>query len=283
MKAIRRPEIPPTIIATTANPGIFPKTRKPIVVADGPFPIPLPPPVDDIIGAIKRFEVEAKKEKKEMKQKVESMEEKYKRLMDDFDKYESFETKLDNLDLNMRSENKKVRGEFRKRDKSLFYMVSKKFLPYIRSLISRMDVIDEKLKKMEELDYHYGAGDIDEHEDLLKTMMMQEKEPRNREHLEQKMFGSHKHDKLMKEVTEQEEEQVEEQVEEPLEQETVLQSDSVEQEILEQALLQQEQEQKDEEDEDDDEDEDEDDEDEYDDEDGDEEEDEDEDEDEDEK
>ena len=279
MKAIRRPEIPPTIIATTANPGIFPKTRKPIVVADGPFPIPLPPPVDDIIGAIKRFEVEAKKEKKEMKQKVESMEEKYKRLMDGFDKYESFETKLDNLDLNMRSENKKVRGEFRKRDKSLFYMVSKKFLPYIRSMISRLDVIDEKLKKMEELDYHYGAGDIDEHEDLLKTMMLQEKEPGNRELLEQKKFGSHKHDKLMKEVTEQ----VEEQVEEPLEQETVLQSDSVEQEILEQALLQQEQEQKDEEDEDDDEDEDEDDEDEYDDEDGDEEEDEDEDEDEDEK
>ena len=146
MKAIRRPEIPPTIIATTANPGIFPKTRNPIVVADGPFPIPLPPPVDDIIGAIKRFEVEAKKEKKEMKQKVESMEEKYKRLMDDFDKYESFETKLDNLDLNMRSENKKVRGEFRKRDKSLFYMVSKKF-QYSQIMVKKEGFLCNELKE----------------------------------------------------------------------------------------------------------------------------------------
>ena len=125
-------------------------------------PLPLPPPIDGIIGAVERFELEAKKEKEDMKQQVESMEEKYKRLMGSFDEFKSFGTKLNNLDMNLRSLNKNVEAEFRKRDKAMIRLISKKLLPKIRSMISRMDVIDEKLtdvgtwtEKMEDEDNHY--------------------------------------------------------------------------------------------------------------------------------
>ena len=91
-----------------------------------------------------------------MKQQVESMEEKYKRLMGSFDEFKSFGTKLNNLDMNLRSLNKNVEAEFRKRDKAMIRLISKKLLPKIRSMISRMDVIDEKLtEKMEDEDNHY--------------------------------------------------------------------------------------------------------------------------------
>ena len=119
----------------------------------------------NIIAAIKRLELEARKEKEELKERVEFVEEKYKILLGDLKKYQQKTekslgnqlNKLNNIDMNLRSHERKVNGEFSKRDKSMLYLVSKKFLPYIRSLISRMDGVEEKLKKMDK-DYYGGAS-----------------------------------------------------------------------------------------------------------------------------
>ena len=111
--------------------------------------------------------MEARKEKEELRERVELLEENYKGLADDFEKYQhktekSLENQLNQLnkiDMNLSSQKKRVKTEFDKRDKSMLYLVSKKFLPYIRSLISRMDGMDEKMKKMEkEAEYYGGAG-----------------------------------------------------------------------------------------------------------------------------
>ena len=119
----------------------------------------------NIIAAIKRLELEARKEKEELKERVEFVEEKYKILLGDLKKYQQKTekslgnqlNKLNNIDMNLRSHERKVNGEFSKRDKSMLYLVSKKFLPYIRSLISRMDGVEEKLKKMDK-DYYGEAS-----------------------------------------------------------------------------------------------------------------------------
>ena len=119
----------------------------------------------NIIAAIKRLELEARKEKEELKERVEFLEEKYKILLGDLKKYQQKTekslgnqlNKLNNMDMNLRSHERKVNGEFSKRDKSMLYLVSKKFLPYIRSLISRMDKVDEKLKKTDK-DYYGEAS-----------------------------------------------------------------------------------------------------------------------------
>ena len=93
------------------------------------------------------------------------MEEKYKILLGDLKKYQRKTekslgnqlNKLNNIDMNLRSHERKVQAEFSKRDKSMLFLVSKKFLPYIRSLISRMDRVEEKLKKMDK-DYYGEAS-----------------------------------------------------------------------------------------------------------------------------
>ena len=119
----------------------------------------------NIIAAIKRLELEARKEKEELKERVEFVEEKYKILLGDLKKYQQKTekslgnqlNKLNNIDMNLRSHERKVQAEFSKRDKSMLFLVSKKFLPYIRSLISRMDGVEEKLKKMDK-DYYGEAS-----------------------------------------------------------------------------------------------------------------------------
>ena len=121
----------------------------------------------DIIAAVERLELEARKEKEELEQRVDLLEANFKGLADDFKKQQqktekSLENQLNKLnkfDMSLSSHKVKVKVEFDKRDKSMLYLVSKKFLPYIRSLISRMDGMDEKMKKMEKkADYYGGAN-----------------------------------------------------------------------------------------------------------------------------
>lgn len=111
----------------------------------------------NIIAAVERFELEARKEKEELKQRVDLVEKNYKGVQQKAEK--SLEVQLDKLnkiDTILRNQKKMVQVEFRKRDKSMSYLVSKKLLPYIRSLIKRMDRMDEKMKKMEKEEEYYG-------------------------------------------------------------------------------------------------------------------------------
>ena len=103
-----------------------------------------------IIAAVERFELEARKEKEELWQRVDLVEKKYKGYQQKAEKsLEDQLNKLNNIDTLLRNHERKVKAEFGQRDKSLSYLVSKKFLPYIRSLMKRMDKMDETMKKME--------------------------------------------------------------------------------------------------------------------------------------
>ena len=103
-----------------------------------------------IIAAVERFELEARKEKEELWQRVDLVEKKYKGYQQKTEKsLEDQQNKLNNIDTLLRNHERKVKSEFGQRDKSLSYLVSKKLLPYIRSLMKRMDKMDETMKKME--------------------------------------------------------------------------------------------------------------------------------------
>ena len=120
----------------------------------------------NIIAGVKRLELEARREKEELKQRVKLAEEKYKILLGDLKKYQQKTekslgnqlNKLNNIDMNLRSHERRVKAEFSKRDKSMLYLVSKKFLPYIRSLVSRMDGVDDRLKKMDKEADYFGEA-----------------------------------------------------------------------------------------------------------------------------
>jgi len=62
---------------------------------------------------------------------------------------EDQQKKLSNIDMLLSNQTKSVMVELAKRDKTMSYLVSHKFLPYIRALIKRMDKTDEKMMKIE--------------------------------------------------------------------------------------------------------------------------------------
>ena len=101
--------------------------------------------------------MEARKEKEELWQRVDLVEKKYKGYQQKTEKsLEDQQNKLNNIDTLLRNHERKVKSEFGQRDKSLSYLVSKKLLPYIRSLMKRMDKMDETMKKMEMEEAFYG-------------------------------------------------------------------------------------------------------------------------------
>ena len=104
----------------------------------------------------KIFATLEKSEEKALKQTVELVEKDFKGFREKTEKsLEHLQNEMSKIETVLNTKKKTLADELTKRDKLMSMMVGEKILPYIVSLIKRMDKMDAKMKKMKKEDDYF--------------------------------------------------------------------------------------------------------------------------------